>query len=119
MTSETTGTAPEGDGLSRRSLIKRGAAVGGALVWTTPVVQSLGSTAYAATSPLEPCAIKICLDRDPGPVCVAAVCLTNVSVACCDAVNAANAQPDPVLRFIAYLAALAGPCNTAVPVACV
>ena len=39
------------DGLDRRSLLKRGAVVGGALVWTTPVVQSIASPAFAQTSP--------------------------------------------------------------------
>jgi hypothetical protein len=44
--------APEG--VSRRSALKRGAIVGGALVWTTPVVQSLARPAFAqdAGSPL-------------------------------------------------------------------
>ena len=36
-------------GLSRRSVIKRGAAVGGAVLWAAPVVQSIGGTAWAAT----------------------------------------------------------------------
>lgn len=36
-------------GLDRRSLIKRGAVVGGALVWTTPLVQSITSPAFGAT----------------------------------------------------------------------
>lgn len=42
------------DGVSRRSALKRGAIVGGALVWTTPVVQSLARPAFAqdAGSPL-------------------------------------------------------------------
>jgi hypothetical protein len=37
-------------GLSRRSMLKRSAAVGGAIIWATPVVQSLASPAYAAGS---------------------------------------------------------------------
>lgn len=36
-------------GINRRQLLKRSAIVGGALVWATPVVQSLGGTALAAT----------------------------------------------------------------------
>ena len=39
-------------GLDRRTMLKRSAVVGGALVWTTPVVQSLASPAFAATSPI-------------------------------------------------------------------
>lgn len=38
-------------GISRRSLIKRGAVVGGTLVWAAPVVQSLSAPAYAAGTP--------------------------------------------------------------------
>lgn len=46
-------TTDEGTaGLDRRSLIKRSAVVGGALVWTTPVVQSIARPAFADTSPV-------------------------------------------------------------------
>lgn len=38
-------------GIDRRTMLKRGAIVGGALVWTTPVVQSIASPAFAQTSP--------------------------------------------------------------------
>ena len=38
-------------GISRRTLIKRGAVVGGTLVWAAPVVQSLSAPAFAAGSP--------------------------------------------------------------------
>lgn len=38
-------------GLDRRDLIKRGAVVGGALVWSAPLVQTVASPALAATSP--------------------------------------------------------------------
>jgi LPXTG-motif cell wall-anchored protein len=40
-----------GRGLSRRDVLRRGAAVGGALVWTVPVVQSVTPSAFAAGSP--------------------------------------------------------------------
>jgi hypothetical protein len=40
---------PEQPGLTRREALRRTAAVGGALVWTVPVVQSLSGTAVAAT----------------------------------------------------------------------
>lgn len=36
-------------GMDRRTVLRRGALLGGALVWSTPVVQSLGGTALAAT----------------------------------------------------------------------
>jgi hypothetical protein len=43
----------QGSGLTRREMLKRGAIFGGALVWATPVVQTVGmSRAYAShTSP--------------------------------------------------------------------
>lgn len=37
-------------GFDRRTLLKRGAVVGGAAVWATPVVQSLAQPAFAAGS---------------------------------------------------------------------
>jgi hypothetical protein len=42
--------------ISRRDAIKKGALVGGALVWATPVVQTIGMKAPLAqeTSPLDP-----------------------------------------------------------------
>lgn len=40
-------TTPQG--VDRRTVLRRGALLGGALIWTTPVVQSLGGTALAAT----------------------------------------------------------------------
>ena len=41
--------SPEG-GLDRRSLLRRGALLGGAIVWTTPVVQSLATPAFEMRS---------------------------------------------------------------------
>lgn len=41
----------ETPGMDRRDLLKRGAVVGGALVWTAPLVQTIASPAFAATSP--------------------------------------------------------------------
>lgn len=41
-------------GLDRRQLLRRGAVLGGALVWTTPVIQSLSPSAYAVGTP-SPC----------------------------------------------------------------
>jgi hypothetical protein len=42
-------------GLTRRDLLRRGAVLGGAVIWTTPVVQTLGmGRAFAQTaSPIE------------------------------------------------------------------
>jgi hypothetical protein len=38
------------EGLGRRDLLKRGAMVGGAVLWTTPIVQSLASPAFAVAT---------------------------------------------------------------------
>lgn len=35
-------------GLDRRSVLRRGAILGGAMVWTVPTVQSIAGAAYAA-----------------------------------------------------------------------
>lgn len=42
---------PDQSGLSRRDVLRRGAVVGGALVWTTPLVQSLAGPAFAQAVP--------------------------------------------------------------------
>lgn len=39
-------------GIDRRSLLKRSAVVGGALVWTTPIVQTIAAPAFAQASPV-------------------------------------------------------------------
>lgn len=39
-------------GISRRDLLKRGAIVGGTLLWAAPVVESLAAPAFASTSPV-------------------------------------------------------------------
>ncbi len=45
----------QGQGISRRDLLKKGAALGGAVVWATPVVQTLGmGRAYASTASPPP-----------------------------------------------------------------
>jgi hypothetical protein len=50
----------EQTGLTRREILKRGAAFGGALVWATPVVQVMGmSSAHAR--PVSPGCIRYCL----------------------------------------------------------
>jgi hypothetical protein len=38
-------------GISRRELIRRGAIVGGTLLWATPVIQSLSPPAFAGVTP--------------------------------------------------------------------
>lgn len=56
MASKGTGTpaATGGSAINRRDMLRRGALVGGALVWTVPVVQSLSLTPAHAESPSAP-----------------------------------------------------------------
>jgi hypothetical protein len=106
------------EGLGRRDLLKRGALVGGALVWTVPAVQTLASPAFAVgTTVNDTCDAEICVTSSATAPCVP-VCLDNVQQACCTAIDNANAEPDPVLRFIAYLNALTGPCAGGTPTTC-
>lgn len=84
MTDEPTGIAPESDGLSRRSLIKRGAAVGGALVWTVPVVQTLATPAYATASPPDqPCLVQLAGTASPGQPLPPPTCFGPQDAGCC------------------------------------
>ena len=55
-------------GISRRDLLKRGAALGGAVVWATPVVQTLGmGRAYAqSASPPDISYIALLISCDGG-----------------------------------------------------
>ncbi len=49
-------------GITRRDLLRRGAVLGGAVVWTTPVVQTLGmgrAFAQAASPVQEPCTPEV------------------------------------------------------------
>lgn len=56
-------------GISRRDLLRRGAVVGGTVLWATPVIQSLGSKAFAGAQPASPdvhgCCF--CYDGSGGP----------------------------------------------------
>jgi hypothetical protein len=50
-------------GVSRRELLRRGAIVGGTLVWATPVLQSLAPPAFAQATP-RPCGCCYCWNGD-------------------------------------------------------
>ena len=60
------------DGLSRRDFLKRGAALGGALVWVAPVVQVVGMRPAFAEVPSPVCsdfyAIKFEINEDTGAI---------------------------------------------------
>lgn len=62
---------PRESGISRRELLRRGAIVGGTMVWAVPVLQSLTPPAFAQGSP-RPCGCCYCWNGDkqnptPGP----------------------------------------------------
>jgi hypothetical protein len=42
-------------GMTRRDLLRRGAVVGGTLLWATPVVQSIGGRAFAGHGAYDAC----------------------------------------------------------------
>ena len=55
-------------GISRRDLLKRGAALGGAVVWMTPLVQTVGmGPAFAET--VSPGIVEDDCDDDDGDDC--------------------------------------------------
>jgi hypothetical protein len=57
-------------GISRRDLIRRGAIVGGTLVWAAPVVQSIAPKALAQTGQGTPaCEITVIFQPAPGGPC--------------------------------------------------
>ncbi len=96
-------------GVSRRTLIKRGAIVGG-LVWVTPVVQSLRIPANAAGVGSGLC--DACLAATSGTVTTHQV--YNASTACCDCI-AANAAAGPI-GSVAICAFVTGACQPFGPV---
>jgi hypothetical protein len=55
----------EGPRLNRRELLRRGAVVGGTLLWAAPVVQSLSPAAYAFHAQYHSC----CECNDPARGC--------------------------------------------------
>jgi hypothetical protein len=57
----------ESSGLSRRTVLKRGAAIAGGVVWATPIVQSMGSPAFAADAAGSGCSLSVIFDPDQMP----------------------------------------------------
>lgn len=57
-------------GVSRRDLLRRGAVVGGALLWVAPAIQSLSPPAYAETVSPKEQACCLCTKRNStGQIC--------------------------------------------------
>ena len=79
-------------GISRRTLMKRGAIVGGTLMWAAPIVQSFNSPAFGQTSGTvscvcEPTCSNIIVIMPSGPVIIGHVECTfttdQCNCACC------------------------------------
>lgn len=84
-------------GLDRRAVLRRGAVLGGSLVWTVPAVQSIAGAAFAAGSPLCDASIT----GTSGGVCQKIV--YTPTRACCDCVAANAALPLPLaIAFCAF-----------------
>ncbi|HVE63892.1 MAG TPA: hypothetical protein VNB94_08845 [Mycobacteriales bacterium] len=81
-------------GISRRTLIKRGAVVGGGLVWAAPMVQTLATPAFAQGSPA--CRPSIELTNNQG-ACTR-TSFNNQRPECCDCIAARKAAGDNAFR---------------------
>lgn len=98
----------ETTGLDRRQLIKRSAVVGGALVWATPVVQSVAAPAFAATGSPSCSYEVIVYDRpvnDPNKQCTAAFDCS-ATAQCCEC----RETGDPVCESCESATCTSKPC---------
>lgn len=80
-------------GLTRRELLKRGAALGGALAWATPAVQLVGMQRAMAAHVSEVC---FCVKNDP-PGSTTFITLTGSSGECLDPAEESCTDPVPSL----------------------
>jgi hypothetical protein len=111
-----------GDGMNRRDVLKRGALVGGALVWTVPAVQTLAAPAFAAGSDVNEklCSFDVQVQiRDSSGHVIGSSCTTFSATAqsCCDALLAAlNGGVDGLTHALASDACLNGAAGSSVTV---
>lgn len=78
---DTPTPGPKREGLDRRAVLRRGAILGGAMVWTVPAVQTIAGPAFAAGTP--------CIGRveyKQNGVCLYAV-EYKADDACCDCIS--------------------------------
>lgn len=78
-------------GMTRRDLMRRGAIVGGTLLWVAPAIQSIGSKAYAQTTGSPLCAA--CLSatvQEPGEDPVTTHIIFTPTTQCCDCIEASG-----------------------------
>ena len=92
-------------GLDRRTVLRRGAILGGALVWTVPAVQTLAGPAFAAGSPCVGAVLYI----DTRHHCLEIVYKADTT--CCDCVASLTPTMGGNVAFAAVLCQLAGQCQ--------
>jgi hypothetical protein len=101
-------------GTSRRDVLKRGALVGGALIWTAPAVQTLASPAFAAVGSDVPgdCIFQsgLCAPNDTGctPTCFT---VNPRSAECCALADQIDQISNGIDRGNAILAFFRGACG--------
>jgi hypothetical protein len=101
-------------GMTRRDLMKRGAVVGGTLLWVAPAIQSFGSKAFAQEngSPLCEGCIELRFDPNgpnPPPPTTGHVFI-NATEVCCDCIDAEGGDLNAVIQC-----AIAGDCTVSSP----
>jgi hypothetical protein len=77
-------TDQERAGPNRRDVLRRGAILGGAMVWTVPVVQTFGGAAFAATG-TPPCTPEEITIGPPGGPCDMKLTLA-ATAQCCNCI---------------------------------
>ncbi|CAN5796222.1 hypothetical protein BH20ACT7_BH20ACT7_20380 [soil metagenome] len=95
-------------GLSRRDLLRRGAIVGGTLVWAAPAVQTLARPAFAQEYGGSP-ACEPCLETSSGGQCVQTRYMSE-SPDCCDCLDEQQANGADAFTA-AFNCQQAGRCN--------
>jgi hypothetical protein len=94
-------------GMTRRDLMRRGAVVGGTLLWVAPAIQSIGSKAYAQVGS-PPCAA--CVEATPIPGGTTLSITLTPSELCCTCIDENSDQPfGAVAAVVACF--LAGDCT--------
>ena len=97
-------------GMTRRDLMRRGAIVGGTLLWVAPAIQSIGSKAYAQTgSPLCNACVQISIQ--PGNVVVHFNIVSDETCCACLAA-AAEAGTAEDIAVATFACVIGGPCDS-------
>jgi hypothetical protein len=82
-------------GMTRRDLMKRGAVVGGTLLWVAPAIQSYGSKAFAQDNGSPGCdaCVSVTLFAEPGPPPPQTFhVIFDATTDCCDCIDAAGSD---------------------------